>query len=261
MTTFVNSSEAARLLGVSKPTLYAYVSRGLVARRTAIDGRSSLYDREQLERLIARSRRRSTPERPSIDVRVASSVTLLDDRALTFRGHDAVELAERADFERVAELLWTGVLPDRPAHWPVDRDALSICRATVDAVAPDDPIVALTLCAAALADRSTAETAVDDARRLLAVVPSVLGGPQRGSVAERLTRAWVRQPSAELIDAISRALVLLAHALDMQVVAERVSGGEQLRRLQAAGCDFVQGNLLASPAGIDTVTPAPAWPL
>jgi diguanylate cyclase (GGDEF)-like protein len=44
-----------------------------------------------------------------------------------------------------------------------------------------------------------------------------------------------------------RAIVLLAHALGMQVVAERVSGLEQLRRLRAAGCDFVQGNLLGEP--------------
>ena len=48
-----------------------------------------------------------------------------------------------------------------------------------------------------------------------------------------------------------RALVLLAHALEMDVVAERVSGSEQLRRLQAAGCDMVQGNMLASPAPAD----------
>jgi len=34
-----------------------------------------------------------------------------------------------------------------------------------------------------------------------------------------------------------RAVVLLAHALDMRVVAERVSGIEQLRRLRSAGCD------------------------
>ena len=41
MTTYVGSTEAARLLGVTKPTLYAYVSRGLVERRTAVDGRTS----------------------------------------------------------------------------------------------------------------------------------------------------------------------------------------------------------------------------
>jgi len=44
-----------------------------------------------------------------------------------------------------------------------------------------------------------------------------------------------------------RAIVLLAHALDMQVIAERVSGPEQLRRLRASGCDLLQGNLLGAP--------------
>ena len=46
---------------------------------------------------------------------------------------------------------------------------------------------------------------------------------------------------------IVRAIVMLAHALGMRVVAERVSGTDQLRRLRAAGCDLVQGNLLGEP--------------
>ena len=43
------------------------------------------------------------------------------------------------------------------------------------------------------------------------------------------------------------AQVLLAHALNMEVVAERVTGLEQLRRLRAAGCDLVQGHLVGKP--------------
>ena len=46
---------------------------------------------------------------------------------------------------------------------------------------------------------------------------------------------------------VVRALVLLAHALNMEVVAERVTGLEQLRRLRAAGCDLVQGHLVGKP--------------
>ena len=46
---------------------------------------------------------------------------------------------------------------------------------------------------------------------------------------------------------VARALVLLAHALNMEVVAERVTGLEQLRRLRAAGCDMVQGHLVGRP--------------
>ncbi len=46
---------------------------------------------------------------------------------------------------------------------------------------------------------------------------------------------------------IVRAIILLAHALGMKVVAERVSDTDQLRRLRSAGCDLVQGNLLGAP--------------
>ncbi|MGH9133015.1 MAG: putative bifunctional diguanylate cyclase/phosphodiesterase [Ilumatobacteraceae bacterium] len=52
---------------------------------------------------------------------------------------------------------------------------------------------------------------------------------------------------------VVRALVLLAHALNMEVVAERVSGLEQLRRLRAAGCDLVQGNVLGRPCPADEI--------
>jgi len=50
---------------------------------------------------------------------------------------------------------------------------------------------------------------------------------------------------------VVRALVLLAHALNMEVVAERVTGVEQLRRLRAAGCDLVQGHLVGKPCPPD----------
>jgi len=52
--------------------------------------------------------------------------------------------------------------------------------------------------------------------------------------------------SSDSDDRLVRAVVLLAHALDMRVVAERVATVEQLNRLRAAGCDYVQGNLLGA---------------
>jgi diguanylate cyclase (GGDEF)-like protein len=54
--------------------------------------------------------------------------------------------------------------------------------------------------------------------------------------------------SSEADTRVVRALVLLAHALNMEVVAERVTGLEQLRRLRAAGCDLVQGHLVGKPS-------------
>jgi diguanylate cyclase (GGDEF)-like protein len=52
---------------------------------------------------------------------------------------------------------------------------------------------------------------------------------------------------------VVRALVLLAHALNMEVVAERVTGLEQLRRLRASGCDLVQGHLVGKPSSPDAL--------
>ncbi|MFM7044769.1 MAG: putative bifunctional diguanylate cyclase/phosphodiesterase [Ilumatobacteraceae bacterium] len=52
-------------------------------------------------------------------------------------------------------------------------------------------------------------------------------------------------------DPIVRAIIQLAHALDMQVVAEWVTSADQLRRLRLLGCDLVQGHLLGEPAGAD----------
>lgn len=261
MTTYIGSAEAARLLGVTKPTLYAYVSRGLVVRRTAVDGRTSLYDREQLERLAARSNRRPAVERPSIDVRIGSAVTVLDDDRITFRGLAVDELATRRSYEQVAELLWSGHLPTGPVAWPVDRAALATCRAVVAAAGPADPIGAMTLCAATLAAHPDDGAPPDAARRFLAVLPSVLGGPQRGTIASRLARAWTRAPSEELEHAIDRALVLLAdHELATSTLAVRVAASVRTDPMSAvaAGLATVRGPLHggASRAAADLIAEA-----
>ena len=62
--------------------------------------------------------------------------------------------------------------------------------------------------------------------------------------------------SSEADTRLVRAVVLLAHALDMRVVAERVSDAGQLKRLRAAGCDYVQGNLLAPPTPASRFDPS-----
>ena len=109
-----------RLLGVERATLYAYVSRGVLNRRTAaVDGRTSLYALDELEALAQRSRgRRAAADRPTIDVQIVSGITVLDEAGPSYRGHDVAELARSASFEQVAELLWTGELPADRSTWP-----------------------------------------------------------------------------------------------------------------------------------------------
>ena len=52
-------------------------------------------------------------------------------------------------------------------------------------------------------------------------------------------------------DPIVRAIIQLAHALEMQVVAEWVTSADQLHRLRMLGCDMVQGYLLGEPVPAD----------
>ncbi|MEO6122599.1 MAG: EAL domain-containing protein [Ilumatobacteraceae bacterium] len=48
-------------------------------------------------------------------------------------------------------------------------------------------------------------------------------------------------------DPIIRSIIQLAHALDMEVVAEWVTGPDQLYRLKMLGCDMAQGYLFGEP--------------
>ncbi|HZI44953.1 MAG TPA: citrate/2-methylcitrate synthase [Ilumatobacter sp.] len=223
MTTHVSATEAARMLGVTKPTLYAYVSRGIVGRSTAADGRTSLYAREEIQQLAGRARRRESAP-ATIDVQISSAITELQDERLSYRGHDAAGLARDHSFEQVAELLWGGALGQRGLLWPVDRASLARCRSVHETAKAVGAIARLTLAAITLAEDSPGDDAPTAARRLLAIAPSLLGGPVNGDMATRLAAAYRRRPSPELVAAVARALVLLAdHELATSTLAVRVA--------------------------------------
>ncbi len=57
----LTATEAADFLNISKPTLYAYVSRGLVQSEYGLNQRSRVYHRLDLERLKQRKRIRQQP--------------------------------------------------------------------------------------------------------------------------------------------------------------------------------------------------------
>ena len=109
----ITTQEAARRLGVKVPTLYAYVSRGLLHSHPDPSRRGSLFELDDVEALARRSRvGRETATRLAT---VTTGVTRLDLRAgPVYRGRPAVELAEDLLFEQVAELLWHS---EAPGDW------------------------------------------------------------------------------------------------------------------------------------------------
>ncbi|GAA4328623.1 citrate synthase family protein [Pigmentiphaga soli] len=100
---YVSAEEAADLLGVSVPTLYAYVSRKGLRSRAVPGSRKRRYWRPDLERL-ARGEGAAAP--PEETLRHESAITLITENGPYYRGQSAVALAESASFEDVASLLW-----------------------------------------------------------------------------------------------------------------------------------------------------------
>ncbi len=222
MDRLLSTEEAARRLGVKVPTLYAYVSRGLLASQRDPRGRGSLFDLADIEALAARSRGgRQTATRLAT---VTTAVTRLDpERGPLYRGRPAVELAANEDFEHVAELLWGSQekgewrappLGPCPLALPADR-----MRWAIVACAASDPL------------RSDVRPAsvTRTARRIVAALtevvgPSPAGEPEEATVAERLSARLAPLAGTVPAAAVNAALVLMAdHELATSTLAVRVA--------------------------------------
>src|SRR5215472_1658958 len=133
MAEWIGTAEAARRLGIKEASLYSYVSRGLLRRRKAAGARSSLFNAAEVESLARRGRPRggSGPK----ELVIETALTEITDDTLWFRGRSAIELAEHADLEDVAHLLWTGTLPAAGAAGAAVADGETTWRATDEAVA------------------------------------------------------------------------------------------------------------------------------
>ncbi len=98
MKQWMAAADAARVLGVSRATLYAYVSRGYVrSQPTPGPSRDRRYSREDVERLRRRTEERREPDKAAARALqwgmpiLESSIALIDGQRLYYRGHDAVD--------------------------------------------------------------------------------------------------------------------------------------------------------------------------
>jgi citrate synthase len=249
----LTSRQAADRLGVKLETLYAYVARGLLhaeaggARRSGAAGRK--YSAAELESFQTRRRwnRRI----------VASAVSSTDGGKLLYRGRDAVGLAERASFEEVASLLWTGERDGSP--WPdATGPAVEAATRAARALPPGRPLlqahVAVTVLAAHEdpAGATAARAVAARGSRLVAGLVAAFGRARGagadavayGPMASRVLAALGGASSGTSLRLCERALVLSAeHELNASTFAARVaaSTGADLPAVLLAGLATLGG--------------------
>jgi citrate synthase len=135
---YFTAEEAARELGVSLTTLYAYVSRKGIRTEKLPGQRERLYWKADV--MNARGRRSPAPAPDAQEgVSTASKITFMGDDGPYYRGQNAVHLSEDKTVEEVAGLLWdvdpTSVFTGRLPHMPQNYAAL---MALVDAASASD---------------------------------------------------------------------------------------------------------------------------
>jgi len=242
---WITRKEALGELGVKPQTLYAYVSRGLIASKPqADDPRASLYSAADIGTLV--SRRRSGRGRQAIasaaiswgDPVMETAITTVRDGRLIYRGRDAVKLAAGATLEEVAALLWQASGADAAkSAAPVPAGATGKARALafLAARAAED---------APSFGRGGAALAGEAADLLAGFCTAVTGAAGRGFFHQRLGRHWRLSPGG--VDLVRRALVLVAdHELNPSTFAARVaaSTGAPLAASALAGCATLTGPL------------------
>jgi citrate synthase len=261
----ISTREVAGILGVKPASLYAYVSRGLLARHRLPGDRGSWFEPAAVDRLASRSRGAAgAAARTRRELRIESAVTVIEPAGHLYRGRPALALAREAHFERVAELLWTGVLPDSDPRWAADPAQRALGRA-VQRVLPRRvlPFDRLRLVTAALASADPfrhdlrPEAVTRAARGLLATLVDTLPSRRSATGHPRLAaRLWdrlsTRAPSSAAIGLLDAALVLLAdHELAGSTLAVRIAAAYRADPYGAVGAGFgVLGGALHGAASL-----------
>lgn len=250
---WLSANEATRLLGISRATLYAYVSRGFV-RSEPVPGRvrERRYAREDVERLRSRAEERRNPAKAAeralrwgVPV-LESSITLISGARLFYRGHDVGALVRTRSLEEVAALLWTGSfeteLFDTPLHVVAGGPAagqlpfVSRAQSVLPLVAARDPL------AFDLRPRAVAQSGW----RIVNLLTSVAAESRtlEETIEATLALAWAPKDkhAAEVIRA---ALIVAAdHELNVSAFTARcvASAGSNPYAVVTAGLAALEGS-------------------
>jgi citrate synthase len=267
---WITAAEAASRLGIKQASLYSYVSRGILTRRSTPGTRVSLFSVAEVEGLARRGRPRRLPG--AGELVIETGLTEISGDRLSFRGRDAIALASQCELEQVAELLWTGELADPGEPWQAPAEAVRAGRAAqaalpagtlplerlqviVPALAAADPlrlhldppaVIAAGRCLIA-GMTECLPPAGDPAAGELAGNPGAPRAGQGGTIAGRLVpRLCPQPPGPALAGALRAALALLAdHELAASTLAARVAASVRADpyAVVATGLGAVGGSL------------------
>jgi citrate synthase len=257
---YLTAQEAIAQLGVSAATLYAYVSRGLI-RSEPTDGKKRVrrYHREDIQRLKERKELRRNPAKLAEQALhwgapvLESSITLIANGRLYYRGHDVLALAATRTVEEVAALLWLGTLDIdvMPLFAAVNRKLPPRCLAVrqhLSDLSPTDLFQAVLPVAAAedvaaydLRPAAVAQTGA----RILQLLTLVAAGREENDadIAHTLQAGWAPNDAAAA-QLLRTALILCAdHELHVSAFAARcvASAGSTPYAVVIAGLAALQG--------------------
>lgn len=246
--TWVGAAEAARLLDVTRATLYAYVSRGFIRSEPGPGAsRARRYSRDDVERLRRRAEERRDPDKVAAHALrwgmpvLESAITLIAGETLYYRGHDALALAGNASVEAVASLIWTGRLDDRR---PDSTSAIAPVRAPRSASFINRAQATLALASAAdhQAFDLRPDAVVRAGWRILDLLVRVEAPGASGPIDVALARGWRLRAGAEA--AVRAAIILCAdHELNVSAFTARcvASAGSNPYAVVTAGLAALEG--------------------
>ncbi len=227
---FMTARQAASALGISPATLYSYVSRGMLrSERVPGDPRIRHYPEEDVRRIVERKEFRKNPAKAAArglhwgSPVLESSLTLINQGRLFYRGNDAIEMAQHATVEEVASLLWTG--DSSQASQLFTKESLKLPRKTLALFNKNSDLGPIGRCQQVLslvgasdlsAPNLTAAAVAKTGARILRLLFSVVCRTSVSTPLDAaLARKWMpkRIPSAR---AIRAALILCAdHELNV----------------------------------------------
>ncbi|HEX2836114.1 MAG TPA: citrate synthase family protein [Thermoanaerobaculia bacterium] len=249
-TEWLDAKAATKLLGVSRATLYAYVSRGFV-RSEPVPGsaRERRYAREDVERLRVRAEERRNPEKAvehalrwGVPI-LESAITLIADGKLYYRGQDATVLARGKSLEEVASLIWTGTVDQELFDTPLHVVSGGRSAADIPFINRAQSILPLVAASDSLAYDLRPRAVAQTGWRILNLLTSVAAESQelQDTIEETLAVAWNVPHAAPLLRA---AMILCAdHELNVSAFTARcvASAGSTPYAVVIAGLAALEG--------------------